>query len=217
MKLYLSSYRLGDEPARLQKLVGNSAAKAAVSVNALDAARADVRAQFLRRELADMAALGFQAEELDLRDYFSKPDLVEKMSAYDLVWLCGGNTFILAKAFRQSGFAEVLDKLVRANRLVYAGYSAAVCVLAPTLRGGDLVDDKDAVAEGYESGDIWDGYGLINFYPIVHYQSDHPESPLVDKELAYVKAQGRPYKTLRDGDVIIIDTPPQPKKIRPLK
>jgi hypothetical protein len=39
---------------------------------------------------------------------------------------------------------------------VYAGYSAAFCVLAPSLRGMELVDDVHARADGYEAGDDWD-------------------------------------------------------------
>lgn len=69
-----------------------------------------------------------------------------------------------------------------------------------------MVDDKDAKAIGYDSEIFWDGYGLIDFYPIVHYKSDHHESELVDKELEYVKSKNRKFKTLRDGEAIIIDT-----------
>ncbi len=97
------------------------------------------------------------------------------------------------------------SKLIKTNRLVYAGYSAAVCVASTSLHGAELVDDKDAEAEGYSKEVIWDGYGLIDFYPIVHYQSDHPESHLVEKELEYVKSKGLPYRTMRDGDVVVID------------
>lgn len=61
-----------------------------------------------------------------------------------------------------------------------------------------------ATGKGYDDKIIWDGYGLIDFYPIVHYQSDHPESELVEKELEHVKSMNIKYKNLRDGDVIIV-------------
>jgi dipeptidase E len=105
---------------------------------------------------------------------------------------------------QQSGFDRVIETLVKPGKLVYAGYSAAVAVVAPSLRGVELVDDIHATAKGYDDKIIWDGYGLIDFYPIVHYQSDHPESELVEKELEHVKSMNIKYKTLRDGDVIIV-------------
>ncbi len=162
----------------------------------------------LQVELDDMSSLGFMPEPVDLRSYFGKPnELVEKLSDFDLVWVRGGNSFLLRKAMEQCGFIHVINKLIKTNKLVYSGYSAGICVLAPSLRGVEMVDDPNVQADGYDTGIIWSGYGLIDFYPIVHYDSDHPESQLVDKELAHIKSTGIKYKTLRDGDTIIIDTP----------
>ena len=206
MKLYLSSYRLGNHVNKLKELVNNPDAKVAVSVNACDNSDANGRNDvMLRRELVDMKSLGFEAEELDLRDYFGKEGLLEKMKQYDLVWFSGGNTFLLAKAMKQSGFDKVFDELIKTGRLVYGGYSAAFCVLSKSLHGVELVDDKDAWAEGYDRGEIWEGYGLIDFYPIVHFRSNHHESELVEKEYEYVKSRDIPFRTFSDGDVYLVN------------
>lgn len=206
MKLYLSSYRVGNHGDKLVELVGKRNARMAVSVNALDFSQ-DVERKnaHLAQEIADMEALGFVAEELELRDYFANELIMEHMKKYDAVWFSGGNTFILAKAFRQSGFDKVMEELVKNDELVYAGYSAAFCVLYSSLRGGELVDDKDASAEGYEPGEIWDGIGLIDFYPIVHFRSNHHESHDVEIEYNYVLENGIPYKTFKDGDVYLVN------------
>ncbi|MDO8570008.1 MAG: hypothetical protein Q7R97_00290, partial [Candidatus Daviesbacteria bacterium] len=66
-------------------------------------------------------------------------------------------------------------------------------------------DDSDMVPEGYKQGFDWDGLGLIDYNVAVHYQSDHPESDDVEKEIAYYKEHMILYKVLRDGEVIIID------------
>lgn len=209
MKLYLSSYKLGNDTAGLIGLVNKANAKAAVIDNALDySTDIERKAKSLQGELDDMSLLGFIPDYVNLRDYFGKPGaLVKKLSSFDVVWVRGGNSFLLRKAMEKSGFGKVIDHLIRTNKLVYAGYSAGICVLAPSLQGVEMVDDPNVQADGYDTGIIWDGYGLIDFYPIVHYDSDHPESQLVDKELAYIKSTGIKYKTLRDGDTIIIDTP----------
>jgi dipeptidase E len=206
MKLYLSSYRLGNHTEKLKELLGKSDVKVAVCVNALDNTPDNVRNDVvLKREMEDMQNLGFIPEELDLRQYFDKSGIVTKLEQYDLVWFSGGNTFLLAKAFRQSGFNEVFEQLIKVDKLVYAGYSAAFCVLNDSLKGIELVDDKDAEAEGYESGEIWQGVGLIDFYPIVHFRSNHHESAAVEKEYEFVVENNIPHKTFKDGDVYIID------------
>ena len=206
MKLYLSSYRLGDYGEKLKELVNKPNAKVAVSVNALDWSDdlSRVKAK-LTRELQDMKSLGFNPEVLDLRNFFGKNNLLEKMKQYDAIWVSGGNTFILAKAYKQSGFDKVLDELVRTDKLVYAGYSAAFCVLAPSLRGVEIVDDKNAQADGYKSGEVWEGFGLIDFYPIVHFRSVHEESDSAEIEYKYIKSNNINFKTFKDGDVYLVD------------
>lgn len=209
VKLYLSSYKVGNDTAGFKQLVNRAHAKVAVIDNALDfITDPKQKAKNLQVELDDMHSLGFVSEHLDLRDYFGNPnELVKKLSNFDLVWVRGGNTFLLRKAMEQSGFIDVINKLIKTNKLVYSGYSAGICVLAPSLKGVEIVDDPNVQVDGYGPGVIWAGYGLIDFYPIVHYNSDHSESHFVDKELAHIKSTGIKYKTLRDGDTIIIDTP----------
>lgn len=205
MRLYLSSYRVGNHADKLVELIGRKYARVAVSVNALDFSndleRKNAR---LAQELSDMESLGFEAEKLDLRDYFANDSIMEHMKKYDAVWFSGGNTFILAKAFRQSGFDKVIEKMVKNGELVYSGYSAAFCVLYSSLRGIELVDDKDASAEGYKSDEIWKGMGLIDFYPIVHFRSNHHESDDVEKEYNFILENDLPFKTFKDGDAYLV-------------
>lgn len=206
MKLYLSSYGLGNFSEELKKLIGTTGAKVAVSVNALDfSTDLERKGKRLQSELESMRSLGFEADHLDLRDYFGKPGLAEHLSKYDAVWLSGGNTFILVKAMKQSGFDEVVTDLIKPGKLVYSGYSAAFCAVSPSLRGIELVDDVNATAEGYETSETWEGYGLVDFYPIVHFRSDHPESADIEKVYEYVKSLGSKLKTFKDGDIYVVD------------
>ena len=60
MKMYLSSYRLGNHKHKLKEIVGKPNAKVAVSVNALDSETLYLRNDIvLKRELEDMKSLGF--------------------------------------------------------------------------------------------------------------------------------------------------------------
>lgn len=52
---------------------------------------------------------------------------------------------------------------------------------------------------------IWEGLGLIDYAFLPHYDSDHPESADIDKEVAYCTENQIPFKTVRDGEVILIE------------
>ena len=203
MKLYLSSFRLGNNPERLGKLLSANK-KAAVIVNAIDDETPEIRKEKLEREFADFQTLGIQTEELDLRNYFEKTDeLKEKLSQYGMVWVRGGNTFILNRAFFYSGFDELIKQKRPDKEFVYAGYSAGICVLAPSLKGLDVVDDPHVVPDGYKPKIIWEGLNLLNYVIEPHYRSDNFESEMIEKEIQYCIDNKILFKALRDGEVII--------------
>ena len=205
MRLYLSSYKFGKYTEELTKLAGENK-RAAVIMNALDFGDPVRVAQSLEKQVSELRVLGFDAEQLDLRDYFNKPEaLAEHMARYGLVWVHGGNSFILKRAYEQSGFDVILKKLLMEDRIIYAGFSAAIVVITPTMKGVEIVDDLDIIPEGYKSEVSLDGLRIIDYVVAVHYKSDHPESAMVDKYVEYCEKEGIPYKTLKDGEVIVIN------------
>jgi dipeptidase E len=208
MRLYLSSYRLGDRSGLLVELTGKGA-RTGVITNATDFIADDARAAYYRDVYDPIAALrdlGFDAARLDLRDYFAKPDaLAGKLATLDFVWAVGGNAFLLRRAMRQSGFDRVALPLIEQDRLAYGGDSAGACVACPSLKGIDLMDEPEATAAGYDPAIIWDGLNLIGFHIVPHYESDHPESESAAKATAWMLDQAMPYRTMRDGDVVIRD------------
>lgn len=204
MKLYLSSYKFGNHPEKLTELAGSNK-KVAVIMNAVDFGDKERQHNGLLTQIEKLKELGFDAEGLDLRNYFGKKDeLKEYLKGIGMVWIHGGNAFILKRAFEQSGFDVLIKEFVMNDQIIYAGFSAAVCVAAPTLHGTELVDDPNIVPEGYSSNFSWDGLGFISYSVAVHYQSNHPESGLIEKEVEYFKEKSMPYKTLQDGEVIVI-------------
>lgn len=204
MKLYLSSFRVGDEPEKLVGLVGENR-KAAVICNAIDSLEGLERKERVEREINAMKDLGFEPEEFDLRDYFEKPELIgNALSEYGLLWIRGGNVFILRKAMALSGFDKAIRKLLDKG-IVYAGYSAASCVAGPTLHGIELCDDINLVPERYPAETLWEGLGLIDYLIAPHFKSAHPESPMIDTVVEYLKKNGMPYKTLHDGEAVVVD------------
>ena len=205
MRMYLSSFRMGEHPERLVELL-DARAPAAVIANAIDGASDEVRREGVERELAALADLGLEAEELDLRDYFDAPKrLAAELSRYGLVWVRGGNTFVLRHALATAGADEVLVGLLAQDALVYAGYSAGCCVLAPSLRGLELVDEPEDVTETHGVPPIWEGLGLIEYAFVPHVESpDHPETDACGRLAEHYRAIGVEHRTLRDGEAIVV-------------
>lgn len=203
MKLYLSSYRLGNNPEKLVKLFSGSK-KVAVITNAMDFVDDFQREESMKQSIMELKNLGLFPGEIDLRDYFRKQgELSKKLNNYDAVYVRGGNTFVLRRAMAQSSFDKWIKDKNKDPNFVYAGYSAGICVLSPTLHGLELVDDPNIVSQGYNPQIIWSGLDIVDFSIAPHYKSNHPESENVDKEVEYFVKNKIPFKTLRDGEVII--------------
>lgn len=203
MRLYLSSFDLGDRPEELVALTGLGR-RAAIILNALDH-RGEQRAAWLKEQTDKLAALGFNVVEFDLRSYFGAPDRLKTfLSDIDIVWINGGNAFILRRAMKQSGFDMLIKSAVARDEMVYAGFSAAAVVAFDSLKGLEIIDDPQEVPAGYDANIVWDGLGFIPFALAVHFKSDHSESESVDREIAFYEASGIPYRTLRDGEALVI-------------
>lgn len=204
MRLYLSSFLFGNDPEWLKTFCG-SRRQVALILNALDHNEAS-RVAFLQSQSKTLETLGFSVVEIDLREFFGKPEqLADALRAVEVLWVNGGNTFILRRAMRQSGFDVVALPLIQNGLLLYGGFSAGCAVLHPDLHGIELSDDPVLVPEFYQRETIWEGLGLLKFHLAVHYNSDHPESHSTDREIEFYKSTGRSFKPLRDGEVILVD------------
>lgn len=206
MRLYLSSYRLGDRAGSLLALLGNGR-RAAIIENALDHVSQGAR-DIYRNEAYDprteLAGLGVAGTYLDLRRYFGDPEgLRRELATYDLVWVTGGNAFVLRRAMKQSGFDDVITDMLENDEIIYGGFSAGAVVAAPSLAGIDLMDDPDEVPAGYESQPVWDGLGLIDHAIVPHYRSPHSESASAERAARHLSSRGLRYRALRDGEVIV--------------
>ena len=203
MKFYLSSYELGNKTEELRKLA--SKGKIGYIPNARDFAGADPERRLQRNEsdMNSLRQLGLEVELIDLKEYFGKQkELKDKLVELGAIFISGGNVFVLRQAMKLSGLDEILKELLNTDFL-YAGYSAAGCVLASDLRGMELVDPLDTPYKEQKEI-LWEGLGLVDFRFMPHWDSNHPESADIDKEIAYCKENNITYKAIRDGEVIII-------------
>jgi dipeptidase E len=205
MKFYLSSYKFGKEKDQLIELAPTK--RIAIIPNALDFRGADSERtrQSIENKIERLGSLGFEPEVIDLKDYFHNKDALHKLiDSIGSVFVLGGNVLILRQAMKLSGLDEILLGYKNNPNFLYAGYSAAGCVLAPSLKPYRFVDDATDHPYVGQHKTIWEGLGLVDFNFMPHWNSDHPESEKIGKVIDFCKRHDIDYRAVRDGDVLII-------------
>lgn len=204
MKFYCSSYEIGLYGEQLAKMFDNTSKKIAYIPNALDASQNIKKVEERKiRDLNNLKHLGLFPEYLDLKDYFGKQkELALRLSKTAGVFISGGNTFVLRQAFALSGFDIWIQNNLHTD-FIYAGYSAACCILSPTLTNLQIVDDSTLVPYDQCNTTIWEGLGILPYSFFPHYKSDHHESEDIDKEIEYSIVNKFPFVAYRDGEVLI--------------
>lgn len=204
MRLYLSSFRLGTCSHELTSLTGDNK-KALIILNACDGMSDDERSQRWVQELRALSSLGYTCEELDLRDYFdvSLSGLEARLQGCGLLWVRGGNVFILNRAMALSGLKLCLIRFLEEDAFVYGGYSAGASILFRDLHGIEVVDPCDEIPPHYPKKVYWAALDVLPFVVVPHYRSQHPESDDVEKLVQYYVDNHCPFITLHDGEVII--------------
>lgn len=207
MRLYLSSFRLGDHTDRLRALAPPPG-RALVINNAIDFLDADTRAFRADEELQRLGSLGHDCTELDLRDHLDDPaGLVERLAATELLWVRGGNVFVLRHLLAATGADRLITEFLARDAFAYGGYSAGICVLGPHLRRLDSCDDPGQLRETYSVEPRFDGLGVLDRVLVPHVDSPgHFESEALTRIAAQHEAAGEPHLALRDGDVWVVDS-----------
>lgn len=205
MRFYLSSFKLGNESHRLADLYGDER-PIGYFANALDhiADRAWLD-QWIDSDVQGLIEAGLVVQKMDLRDFFPGAAKFEQAATgMSGVWLSGGNVFVLRQAMRLSGFDDFVCSPDASDQFVYGGYSAACCVLSPSLKAYSIVDDPNVRPYPEISDVVWDGLGVLDFAFMPHFRSTHSESALVEKEIEYCVENDIPYRAFRDGEVLVL-------------
>jgi dipeptidase E len=209
MRLYLSSERFGNHADKLKGMVRGN--RVAIIENTVDFIPFADR-QLYQKNVYDIkyafSQLGFYADYFDLRSYFNehnKSQIEDDLKKFDLVWVCGGNVFLLRRAMYLSGFDTTICKLIYEDAVCYGGWSAGISVLSPSLKGLEFCDNPFELADGYTDGIIWDGLNVLDSLLIPHHNSSHPENSKIETAIFYSNKNNIPNITLRDGDVLIVN------------
>lgn len=203
MRLYLSSYQLGDHPEAFTSMVRGKK-RGWVIMNALDGIDPQLRRVETQRQLTNLARIGLTAHEIDLRAHDAE-SLAAEFGEPDFVWVRGGNVFTLRAALARSGADALIVDRLGADSLVYAGFSAGGCVLAPSLVGLEECDSTDDALLLYGSVEF-DGLNILDRPFVPHLgTSDHPEREILTQVAATYAQDGKQYWALRDGQALVVD------------
>jgi dipeptidase E len=204
MKLYLSSYRI-PTPDDLFELLPKppEETRTAIIINAKDDPRRTDREERLHAFATDIANVGLHGTFVDLLEYTDKPvELAKELSRYDMLFACGGNTFLLRQAMRLSQFDRMTKKLLHDLDIVYAGESAGAIVAGTSLKGIEEMDELEAL-EGGEP--IWEGLSLVNKQIIPHADNPDPRYAQRAREIASRISNPEHVQLLNDTQALVID------------
>lgn len=113
-----------------------------------------------RRALHDK---GLKLTEVDIKA-FSQNRLYEKLANFDIMFFSGGNAHYLLEKMNQSGFREIVRKLLDKG-VIYIGSSAGSVVVCPDINFIKPMDHQEKVPNLKD----FTGLSLIGFYFLPHF------------------------------------------------
>lgn len=203
MRLLLSSENIGNHPEVFLELVGGNHRLATIH-NAIDDWADEDKQAKVQAHTSQLKSQGFTPEDIDLRDFFGEEvKLRQKLSDFDGVFVFGGNSFIVRKAFAYSGLDKLLPELLSQDKLAYGGSSAGAILATPSLKQSAHGDEPEKTPSGYKTETIWDGLNLVPFYIVPHYKSSWWGED-ADKMEKILKESHLDYYALEDGQVVVV-------------
>ena len=122
--------------------------------------------QYVYDAKSALVSLGLIIKDLDITQY-STTEIEEILNDCDYIYVSGGNTFFLMQELRRTGTDKLLINQIECGKL-YIGESAGAMILASNI---EYAKDMDNHLEQTPGFTYFSGLGVIDFYPIVHYNS----------------------------------------------
>ncbi len=121
-----------------------------------------------KKELLDLGILENNIKTINL----DKPVLFKEIKDFDVVYVCGGNTFYLLKKVKENGFDKLIIEFVKAGKL-YFGVSAGSILVCPNIDIAVPFDENDIGLTDLT------GLNLTDVIVSPHYCEE--EKPIIDK------------------------------------
>jgi dipeptidase E len=145
--------------------IGRTKGPVAIVTTAAEGKENNKYSQLAKKQFSD---LGFEHSDfVDLETESNKD-----FSRYEVIYVCGGNTFKLLKFAREANFKSSIENLLKRNG-IYIGVSAGSIIVGPSITiTGEVAADHNEV--GLED---FTGFGITDLIILPHY------SPEIEKEV----------------------------------
>jgi len=134
----------------------------------ITASKPEKNTSYVAKDKDAMVKEGFQVEDIDLEGK-SEPELKEVLRDKDIIYVQGGNTFYLLKYAKQSGFDELVKKLIGEGK-IYIGVSAGSYIACPTIEMATWKKHQDRERIGLTD---LSALNLVPFLLSVHYVDEY--------------------------------------------
>ena len=124
-----------------------------------------------KKELLDLGIFENNIKTLNL----DKPVSFQEVEDFDVIYVCGGNTFYLLKKVRETGFDKVIIEFVKTGKL-YFGVSAGSILVNPNISAASTGLEPD---ENDVNLTDLTGLNLTDIIVSPHYCEE--EKPIIDK------------------------------------
>lgn len=137
--------------------------RVAIVTTAAEGKETNKYSQLANKQFVD---LGFSI--VDFVDLETDP--AKDLSMYDIVYVCGGNTFKLLKSARVANFKNSVESLLKKGG-VYIGVSAGSIIIGPSVEiANEVQPDPNTVGLS-----DFTGFGIINITVMPHYSPEIEE------------------------------------------
>ena len=118
-----------------------------------------------RQELTNLGILKENIIHANISTDISGKDFKE---SFDVVYVCGGNTYYILDRLRKTGFDKLIKKLVEKNK-IYIGVSAGSIIAGPNIKIAGWGSEGDANEVGLKDLTGFN-FTKISFFP--HYRDE---------------------------------------------
>ncbi len=120
--------------------------------------------QYVEDGKSELRTLGLTIKEVEITQ-FDKNQITRILNDCDCIYVSGGNTFFLMQELRKTGTDKLIKEQVEMGKL-YIGESAGTIILAPNIEYAKKMDDYLTLTPNFND---FAGLGIIDFYPVVHF------------------------------------------------
>ena len=126
-------------------------------------------------------------------------DFLNFFSAYDFIFVSGGNTFVLSYWMHKTGSDKIIKNLINEDKVVYGGESAGSIYVCKDIDAYKQVDNPEKAIEKID-----EGLNLVDFMILPHWGNSDFQNGLeiIDNEF---KREGLKVYKINDDQALFIN------------